>query len=81
MFSIEQILMFSPCKSWYFDWLCYSLLSLGLRFILPDLGAKIKQFKMANLARNKLLSKIAILGWNELPSGSAYLYPLIIEAG
>lgn len=36
---------------------------------------------MANLARNKLLSKIAILGWNELPSGSAYLYPLIIEAG
>lgn len=35
---------------------------LAVRFILPDLGAKIKQFKLANLARNKLLPKIAILG-------------------
>lgn len=81
MFSIQQTLAFSLCNSGYFHRLCYSLLILGLRFTLPDLGARIKQFKLANLARNKLLSKIAILEWDELPSGSAYLYPLIIEAG
>lgn len=49
--------------------------------MLPDLGARIKQLKLANLAGNKLQSKTAVLGWDESPSGSGYLYLLILKAG
>lgn len=62
LFFIQQMLVLSLCKSCCFHWPCNSLLILGLRFVLPDLGTRIKQFKLTNLARNKLLSKIAILG-------------------
>lgn len=64
-FFIQQMLVLSLCKSCCFHWPCNSLLILGLRFVLPDLGTRIKQFKLTNLARNKLLSKIAILGQDD----------------